>query len=74
MLFDSSPLLATNESQVLGKIVDQIVMVVRAEFTTHPMVVEAIGYLEKSKVRCVLNQAKASRQTEYYYGYYPHDR
>ena len=74
VLFDSSPLLATNESQVLGKIVDQIVMVVRAEFTTHPMVVEAIGYLEKSKVRCVLNQAKASRQTEYYYGYYPHDR
>ncbi len=74
VLFDSSPVLVTNESQVLGKIVDQIVMVVRAESTTQPMVTEAIGYLEKSKVRCVLNQAKASRQTEYYYGYYPHDQ
>jgi protein-tyrosine kinase len=76
VLFDSSPLLATNESQVLARIVDQIVMVVRAEFTTQPMVVEAIGLLDKTKqIRCVLNQARASRMTEYYYGYgyYPHD-
>jgi len=76
VLFDSSPLLATNESQVLARIVDQIVMVVRAEFTTQPMVLEAIGLLDKTKqIRCVLNQARASRMTEYYYGYgyYPHD-
>jgi len=76
VLFDSSPLLATNESQVLGRLVDQIVMVVRAEFTTQPMVLEAIGLLDKTKqIRCVLNQARASRMTEYYYGYgyYPND-
>ena len=77
VLFDSSPLLATNESQVLAKIVDQVVLVVRAEFTTQPMVLEAIALLDKSKqIRCVLNQARASRMTEYYYGYgyYPNDR
>jgi exopolysaccharide/PEP-CTERM locus tyrosine autokinase len=76
VLFDSSPLLATNEAQVLARIVDQIVMVVRAEFTTQPMVLEAIGLLDKTKqIRCVLNQARASRMTEYYYGYgyYPND-
>ncbi len=76
VLFDSAPLLATNESQVLARIVDQIVMVVRAEVTTQPMVLEAIGLLDKTKqIRCVLNQARASRMTEYYYGYgyYPHD-
>jgi protein-tyrosine kinase len=74
VLFDSSPLLATNESQVLGKIVDQVVLVVRAEFTTQPTVLEAVGMLDKSKqIRCVLNQARTSRTTEYYYGYYPHD-
>lgn len=70
VLFDSSPLLATNESQVLAKIVDQIVLVVRAEFTAQPMVLEAIGLLDSTKqIRCVLNQTRASRMTEYYYGY-----
>lgn len=76
VLFDSSPLLVTNEAQVLARIVDQIVMVVRAESTPQPMVLEAIGLLDKSKqTRCVLNQARASRMTEYYYGYgyYPND-
>jgi exopolysaccharide/PEP-CTERM locus tyrosine autokinase len=72
VLFDSSPLLATNESQVLARIVDQIVLVVRAEYTTQPMVLEAIALLDQSKqIRCVLNQSRASSATEYYYGYYP---
>lgn len=70
VLFDSSPLLVTSESQVLARIVDQIIMVVRAEFTPQPMVLEAIGLLDKTKqIRCILNQARASRMTEYYYGY-----
>jgi protein-tyrosine kinase len=77
VLFDSSPLLATNESQVLSKLVGQIVLVVRAESTPQPMVVEAVSLLEKTeKVRCILNQVRASRMTEYYYeyGYYPQDK
>jgi protein-tyrosine kinase len=77
VLFDSSPLLVTNESQVLSKIIDQIVMVVRAEYTPQPMVVEAVSLLDKTKlIRCVLNQARASRMTEYYYGYgyYPNNQ
>jgi protein-tyrosine kinase len=77
VLFDSSPLLLTNESQVLARLVDQVLFVVRAEFTAQPLVIEAIGLLDKKKpVRAVLNQARASRMTEYYYGYgyYPNDR
>jgi exopolysaccharide/PEP-CTERM locus tyrosine autokinase len=77
VLFDSSPLLATNESQVLSKLVGQIVLVVRAESTAQPMVLEAVSLLENTeKVRCILNQVRASRMTEYYYeyGYYPNDK
>lgn len=71
ILFDSSPLLATSEAQVLGRSVDQIVLVVRAESTTQPMVLEAISLLDKSKqIRCILNQSRMSRLMEYYY--YPY--
>jgi protein-tyrosine kinase len=70
VLFDTSPLLATNESQVLSKAVDQVVLVVRAESTTQPMVLEAVNMLDRSKeIRCILNQSHASELTEYYYGY-----
>jgi protein-tyrosine kinase len=70
VLFDTSPLLATNESQVLAKAVDQVVLVVRAELTTQPMVLEAVSLLDRSKeIRCILNQAHSSDLAEYYYGY-----
>lgn len=70
VLFDTSPLLQTNESQVLAKVVDQVVLVVRAESTTQPMVLEAVSLLDRSKeIRCILNQAHASELAEYYYGY-----
>ena len=62
VLFDTSPLLATNESQVLAKVVDQVVLVVRAELTTQPMVLEAVSLLDRSKeIRCILNQAHCQR-------------
>jgi Mrp family chromosome partitioning ATPase len=73
VLFDSSPLLETNESQVLARLVDQIVLVVRAEWTPQPAVLEAIGLLGSDRrIRCVLNRARSDHMTEYYYGYgYP---
>lgn len=70
LLFDTSPLLATNESQVLTKVVDQVVLVVRAEATTQPMVLEAVNLLDRSKeIRCILNQAYSGDLAEHYYGY-----
>lgn len=69
LLFDASPLLATNEPQVLSRIADQIVLVVRAESTPQPTVLEAVRLLDPSKeIRCVLNQAPLSKRAEYYYG------
>lgn len=74
VLFDCSPLLATNETQVLASLVDQIVLVVCAESTPQPVVLEAVSLLDRSKqIRCLLNQTRVSHLNEYYYyGYgYP---
>ena len=70
VLFDSSPLLVTSESPLLARLVDQVVMVVCAESTPQPLVIEAIGLLDRSKtIRSVLNQSRLSGMSEYYYGY-----
>jgi protein-tyrosine kinase len=73
VLFDTSPLLLTGESSSLARLVDQVVMVVAAESTPQPLVVDAIALLDRSKtIRCVLNQSRLSGMSEYYdgYGYY----
>ena len=60
VLFDSPPLLLTNESRVLATVVGQIVLVVRAGVTPQQAVMEAIGYIGEDKpVGLVLNQSKA---------------
>lgn len=74
VLFDCSPLLATSETQVLASLVDQIVIVVSAESTQQPVVLEAVSLLDRGKqIRCLLNQTRISHLNEYYYyGYgYP---
>lgn len=71
ILFDSSPLLATSESPILAKLVDQVVMVVSAESTEQPVVLEALSSLQGARsVRCVLNRSRVSPLAEHYYGYY----
>lgn len=70
VVFDCSPLLATNETQVLASLVDQVVLVVSAESTPQPVVLEALNHLDRSKqIRCLLNQTRVSHLHEYYYGY-----
>jgi exopolysaccharide/PEP-CTERM locus tyrosine autokinase len=72
ILFDSPPLLLTNEARVLASIVGQIVLVVRAGFTPQRAVMEAIGYVRDDKpIGLLLNQSKASAPGSYYgYGAY----
>jgi hypothetical protein len=57
---------------------DQVVLVVSAESTPQPVVLEAVNLLDRSKqVRCVLNQTRVSHLNEYYYygyGYPPNER
>ena len=72
IIFDSSPLLATNESQVLAKLVGQVLVVVRANGTPRPAVEEAVSLLDRSKaISLVLNQMRTILGLGgYYSGYY----
>lgn len=72
VLFDSSPLLLTNESQVLSKLVGQVLLVVRANHTPQAAILEAIGLLDqRARTSCVLNQV-AGGMLKYGYSEYPY--
>jgi protein-tyrosine kinase len=71
VIFDSTPLLATSESEVLAKMVDEILIVVRAGSTPRETVKQAIASLEKKKILgFVLNDVefKSSGLSSRYFG------
>jgi exopolysaccharide/PEP-CTERM locus tyrosine autokinase len=69
VLFDSPPLLLTTESRALSGIAGQIVVVVRAEQTTHKTVQDALACIGDGKrVGLVLNHCEAG-SNPFYYGY-----
>jgi exopolysaccharide/PEP-CTERM locus tyrosine autokinase len=68
VVFDSPPLLQTTESPALARIVGQIVVVVRAETTPQPVLLDAIATLQgHAAVSLVLNQSTQSGTAPYYY-------
>jgi exopolysaccharide/PEP-CTERM locus tyrosine autokinase len=75
-LFDSSPVLATNEAQVLARLVGQVLLVVRAAQTAQSAVQDALALLQGSRsIACVLNDVQGGLGSEYYsYEYYGHER
>jgi len=73
VVFDTSPVLATNAAQVLARMLPQILMVVRAEHTSQAAVLDAVELLDKTKVAAVLNQSHFAASNDNYnqgYGYY----
>jgi protein-tyrosine kinase len=67
-LFDSSPLLVTTEAPALAEVVGQIVVVVRAEYTEHHVLQDALSRLpEGCSPSLVLNQSTLKSATGYYY-------
>ncbi|MES1925736.1 AAA family ATPase [Salinisphaera sp. T31B1] len=74
VVFDSSPLLATAESQALALNMGQIVMVVRAGRTERRAVDAALSLIEPSnaEISLVLNQSRKGFGDDYdgYYGVY----
>jgi len=50
IIFDSSPLLATTEPSVLTKMVDGIILVVRAGVTPRETIQQAISHLDSEKI------------------------
>jgi protein-tyrosine kinase len=79
IIFDSSPLLATTEPSVLTRLVDGIILVVRAGVTPRETIQQALATVDRDKVLgIVLNElefqsgALSSRyfgSSEYYYRY-----
>jgi len=71
LVFDSSPLLATPDAQVLALHIGQIVMVVAAGRTPQHAVKSALDSLEGRKsVNLLLNMARLPTGEGYYYPYY----
>jgi exopolysaccharide/PEP-CTERM locus tyrosine autokinase len=71
ILFDSPPLLVSNEAQVLSHMVGQVLMVISADNTRQSEVQEAIALLgEGPAVKCVLNKLSPAFSRGYgaYYG------
>ncbi len=75
VVFDSPPLLQTTESSALTHVAGQIVVVVRAEFTPQPVLLDALKTLEgHPAVSLVLNQSTRSVASAYYYYGYGNER
>lgn len=69
VIFDSPPLLPTNEARVLAALVGQVLLVVGASSTPQAQVLEAVGLIEEEKsLNLVLNRA-TSGAGEYSYTY-----
>ncbi len=69
VVFDSAPLLVSSEARVLTRIPGQIVLVVRAGATPQRAVQEAVGHLDKQKLRGLIVNGAPMRQGGDYYGY-----
>jgi protein-tyrosine kinase len=69
-LLDSSPLLLTTEASVLAKLAGQVVVVVRADYTEHHVLMDALSRLpEGCSPSLVLNQSTIKSRGYYYYEY-----
>lgn len=71
IVFDSPPLLATNEAQAVTRYVGQVLMVVRADDTEQQAVIDALQLVDRgAQVKAVLNRVTASMASRYYGHYY----
>ncbi len=70
VIFDSPPLLLTNEAQVVASLVGQVVFVIAAEKTSQRAVTEALDMLDdEAVVGMILNKTKHAFTSKFGYGY-----
>ena len=75
VVFDSAPLLQTTESVALARVVGEVVVVVRAESTPQPVLLDALKVIEgHTSVSLVLNQSVRTADSAYYYYGYGQER
>ncbi len=73
VIFDSPPLLAATQGEVLAGLVGQVVLVVEAEKTPQSMVMASVGKLVFCDiVLLLLNKTKTTEVNHYGYGTYGH--
>ncbi|MDO9241492.1 MAG: protein tyrosine kinase, partial [Methylicorpusculum sp.] len=72
VIFDSPPLLAATQAEVLSSMVGQVVLVIEAEQTAQNIVMESVKKLEACDVvLALLNKTKRGLDMNYYgYGQY----
>jgi len=73
IIFDSPPLLATSEAQVIAGLAGQVLLVIEADRTLKHLVEEAVGMLDRERaIGVILNKTQQSGGSDYYgsgYGY-----
>lgn len=69
VLFDSAPLLLTNESRALASVAGQVVLVVRANVTPRSVVNDALALLADNKAVALIFNQSAQTTMDGYYGY-----
>lgn len=78
VVFDTPPLLITNEAQVLAEKVGQIVLVIEARVSSQESVLRALSLLNHDKpINAILNKSRSASVSGYHsddYGYYPYPR
>lgn len=69
VIFDSPPIMVTNEAPTLASLVGQVLVVVEAESTSKSVLKDALSQLEQDKpINLLLNKAK-KKPGKYGYGY-----
>ncbi|MGH8227118.1 MAG: AAA family ATPase [Steroidobacteraceae bacterium] len=75
VLFDTPPLIQTTESPVLMHVAGQVLVIVRAESTPQPVLLDALETLQDHPaVSLMLNQSMRSETSAYYYYGYGEER
>jgi len=78
VVFDTPPLLLTNEAQVLATNMGQIVLVIEARVSSQESVMRALGMLDREKpINAILNKSRNAAGDGYQsddYGYYPYPK
>jgi Mrp family chromosome partitioning ATPase len=73
VIMDSSPILLTNDTQVLTRLVGQVAFIVRANYTPRAVISEGLALVDRAPVvSCVLNQSAEAPADYYAYGGYPY--
>ena len=75
VIFDTAPLLANNEAQVMSRLVGQVAFVIRADTTPRVAVREAISLVnKKAALGVILNKTTTGVGAKYYGDYYSYGR